>query len=700
MGNWRRRYAPTILVSIILAFVLVGATGCGAPQTSAPSDGTGEITAKDEGTQSTDAGSTESSEGVYDKALSGEGVVSTFIHEDFFDGKVTDADSALKAIESVKYRIGGDETTKLEIESQNVVEGGLSYYIFKQRAGDMLVHSACVKVIVNKDQKAIGLLSAILPDVKAPELEKWGVTQQQAEDAVRKHLEGEGVKDVDILSDASEQTIIPLEDVAEHYRYAWVVYTKNYLDDFEMAYLAHYINEDGDYLYAIPVVEPNNSEALSGDTANWDFDAMEAGEESFSVKLHDDSSKEITVPVLKEDEDSKNEILADPKRKILCADYAEYINNQNIVPCQSEDKSFDNYDLLAYETFIRVWDFFDAMGWKGPDSNGTPTLLLMNYVNAQGEPEDQAFYAGRQNGFQVFAFNHVNPDGENIDIIGHEFTHCVTGTTMTTNLYLNDYGAINEGMSDVIGNLVEMLVEDRPDGAWLLGEGSGEERTLRSMKDPHAYNQPEFAWDTYYAPTVLEATDLNDNGGVHINSSLLNIVSYKLNQAGMKPEEQRDFWMNVALAMTPRMDFPQMAEFLPWCMEQTEYPQYVDALKKAIEEAKYTVTTDPETLVAGSGAVKVEFTDEQLCKDGYVRVALVPSSGEGEIGSWPPIGSQTARVTAPAGEYYAAVIIAKDGEEQTLAYDGSGWSTADPEGLDEKSIVHIEDGKTLELPSV
>ena len=56
------------------------------------------------------------------------------------------------------------------------------------------------------------------------------------------------------------------------------------------------------------------------------------------------------------------------------------------------------------------------------------------------------------------------------DVIGHEFTHCVTGTTMTTNLYLNDYGAINEAMSDIMGNIIEMSIDDRPDGAWVIGE--------------------------------------------------------------------------------------------------------------------------------------------------------------------------------------------------------------------------------------
>ena len=48
--------------------------------------------------------------------------------------------------------------------------------------------------------------------------------------------------------------------------------------------------------------------------------------------------------------------------------------------------------------------------------------------------------------------------------------------------------------------------------------------------------------------------------------------------------------MNVALAMTPSTDYPQMADLLPWCMGQAGYPQYVDAVQKAVEEGRFTAT--------------------------------------------------------------------------------------------------------------
>ena len=49
--------------------------------------------------------------------------------------------------------------------------------------------------------------------------------------------------------------------------------------------------------------------------------------------------------------------------------------------------------------------------------------------------------------------------------------------------------------------------------------------------------------------------------------------------------------MNVALAMTPSTDYPQMADLLPWCMGQAGYPQYVDAVQKAVEEGRFTATS-------------------------------------------------------------------------------------------------------------
>ena len=53
---------------------------------------------------------------------------------------------------------------------------------------------------------------------------------------------------------------------------------------------------------------------------------------------------------------------------------------------------------------------------------------------------------------------------------------------MTTNLYMNEPGAINEGMSDILGNLTEMAL-DGDAGAWILRENAVE-GSMRSMANP------------------------------------------------------------------------------------------------------------------------------------------------------------------------------------------------------------------------
>lgn len=700
------KHYPRLFLGVLLAFVLAGVTGCGAQQNTAAPEPEKQEATQQETTQQ--EASEDERQAAYDDALEGNGVVSTFIGEEFYDGTVKSQEDALKAVQSVYNRIGADDTTTLEITAVRPTEDGVTYYVFSQRAGDVLVHGASVKLIVNKDGKAIGLVSSILPKVKAPDLTAWGATQEKAEEAVSTALKEDGVKGANIVSDASEQTVIPLSDNAtDRYRYAWVVYTNNYLDNAEMGYLAHYVSEDGDYLYAIPVVEPNNKEALDGNTITFKFDAYEEAESTFDTTLHDGKTKTIKVPVLKDKQDGTI-VLGDARRKILCADYADYRYNEKLSVCASKENSFNNFDLLAYDTFIRVWDFFDGIGWTGPDGEGTPTLLLMNYVDTNGEQKDQAFYTGRQNGYQVFCFNRVNPDGENTDIIAHEFTHCLTETTMTSNLYRNDYGAINEGMSDVMGNLVEMLIDDKPDIAWELGAGSGVENTLRSMKDPHAHQQPEFVGDTYYVPAVAQGTENNDNGGVHINSSLLNIVSYKLDQAGMQPNDQQFFWMNVALAMTPRTDYPMMAELLPWCMEHSGFSQYVEPLKKAIADAKYTQTTVKAEPAEGCGIVTLDVADQKLVQEGAVTLALVSATGQGEIVSWPPIGSTVVTINVPAGDYYAVLSKGADNSDATrsacVGKDADRhWiqvEQSDNSWVTDENAIHVEAGKTVTLPSL
>ena len=76
--------------------------------------------------------------------------------------------------------------------------------------------------------------------------------------------------------------------------------------------------------------------------------------------------------------------------EILCGDYPAYaLENRKIVPLEVQD-GVDPYDANVYYTYIRVYEYYKKGGWIGPDGTGTPSLLLMNYVDAEGKPTENA----------------------------------------------------------------------------------------------------------------------------------------------------------------------------------------------------------------------------------------------------------------------------------------------------------------------
>ena len=629
----------------------------------------------------------------------GYSITKSFIGEQFFDRAIESEDDAADAVESVYERIGADDSVTLELETVYPTEDD-TYYVYTQRVGDVRVQGAAVKLAVNKDKKVTGLVSAVMPNVKVADLDTWAVTQEQAEDVVAKELK-EGGHEVAIINGASERVLIPLEDMVGRYRYAWAVYSENFDGDSEQAYLANYVNEDGDYLYSLPVSAPHSTEALAGQAVTFPFDKMEKDTWTGTATLHDGTKKDLEVPVMV-DPESGDVVMGDLDRKILCADFAKYTYEDKIVARTFDDGAIDNDELLEYAAFIRIWDFYDSVGWTGPDGQSTPSLLLMDMVDENGQPIDNAAYRGKKQGWQEFAFNRITPDGEDVDIMAHEFTHCVTGTTMTSLQYQNDMGAINEGMSDIMGNLVEMLDGGSSEDAWLIGAGAGENRIMRSMINPVEYMQPARVWDSFYVPSVITPTETNDCGGVHINSSLLSVISYKLDQAGMAPTDQFYYWMNVALAMTPSTDFAQMVDLLPWCMEQVGGTEYVDAVKSAMSEIGYADREFTDKMPEGAGLLELEYPDVETAINGGVVLAIVNAANDREAQTWPMVDTNKAECFVPEGDYRLAIEIADEEGKGTLyRYIGGKWvaheGLTDAEITDPSNQVHITSGQVLEV---
>lgn len=131
------------------------------------------------------------------------------------------------------------------------------------------------------------------------------------------------------------------------------------------------------------------------------------------------------------------------------------------------------------------------------------------------------------------------------DIVAHEYTHLVTEQTSGL-LYQNASGAINESLSDIWGEFMDLSnTGQTPNGndaasvRWEVGEDRAA-GPLRSMRDPgdllrapgsRRFNDPDRLGSALYVPVAVVpngAAGGNDNGGVHSNSGVCNKLAYLL----------------------------------------------------------------------------------------------------------------------------------------------------------------------------
>ena len=632
---------------------------------------------------------------------SGDGTVETFIGEPFYEGVIGNEEDALKAIESVYDRIGADESTQLKFAQKSSSETG-DYYIFNQVIGDVPVLGTMVKLIADENGKVKGLVSSIAPEIPGAPQNGWKTSSDDAEKIVGYYFKEKAPETVE---GASQQYFLPMPNGEQSGYYVWAVYTENTNPKNDTAYMVHYVTEGGEYLYSEPSFGTGGLGLIGGLLPSFDFSSMQEDTWTGTVTHFNGTEEEITVPVMVDPADG-TVILGDKQRQILCADAAKWNFYSNLSVRTSAEEDFDSQEVLTYYNFIRIWDFYDSIGWHGPDGLGTPSLLLMDLVDATGEPIPNAYYAGEKDGgYQVFAFNQ-DMFGDCVDVTAHEFTHCVTMSTMMGSLYENEYGAINESLSDIQGNIIEISVDGVTDGAWLMGENCG--AVTRSMSEPNLYEQPGYVWDRYYVPMAGIVTDLNDYGGVHRNSSLLNIISYRLEEAGMPLQDQFLYWLSVTRALLPRTDFAQLAQLLPWCMGEAGYSQYVDAVTQAVKEADYVHTGMPEKVPEGCGMVTFEYQ----APEGYEYYNAVLAMQEVDTGkytdTWPERATNQVVCIVPEGRYLAALALqelesyyaGEETETTLLIATDDGWKVLEGQISREEAdayAIEIKDGDVVEL---
>ena len=151
--------------------------------------------------------------------------------------------------------------------------------------------------------------------------------------------------------------------------------------------------------------------------------------------------------------------------------------------------------------------------------DGRKLRSTTNYCPPSACPLDNAFWSGDQ---MVYGAGYTAAD----DVVAHELAHGVTQHTAGL-VYWYQSGAINESMSDVLGELVDQadgVGNDDPSVRWRLGEdlATAAGGAARDMADPPRFGQP----DTTTSPLYDLAADYDDNGGVHTNSGVPNKAAY------------------------------------------------------------------------------------------------------------------------------------------------------------------------------
>ena len=207
------------------------------------------------------------------------------------------------------------------------------------------------------------------------------------------------------------------------------------------------------------------------------------------------------------------------------------------VVCQRPDPDPEQADppppwlpdaVSASYNLSRAYNYYqERHGRKSFDGDGASIHAIVRY----GQNFKNAFWSLGSN---LIVFGDGRPYAGALDIVGHELTHGVIEHSANL-LYQNQPGALNEAFADIFGEMIEARTRgSAPD--WITGGalrlpasgGGGPDlgRPLRNMANPNAFlthlGRP-------YPKHMDEFFHIRENnGGIHINNSIINHAFYLL----------------------------------------------------------------------------------------------------------------------------------------------------------------------------
>ena len=228
-------------------------------------------------------------------------------------------------------------------------------------------------------------------------------------------------------------------------------------------------------------------------------------------------------------------------------------NNFSMVQVSSSNNTWNSKTAVSahYNGGIAYEYFKNTYNRNSINGSGGTIISIINVNESDGSSMDNAFW----NGFAMYYGNgnqSFKPLAGGLDVAGHEMSHGVIQATANLT-YQGESGAMNESFADVFGVLIDR--DDYKVGEDVVLPGVFAGGALRDMSNPH--NGGNGLNDRGWQPNHMNEkyNGSQDNGGVHINSGILNFAFYKIASKLGKDEAEKIYYAALTKYLTKSSQF-------------------------------------------------------------------------------------------------------------------------------------------------
>ena len=314
-------------------------------------------------------------------------------------------------------------------------------------------------------------------------------------------------------------------DSASFYRNAATAYWNGaikHLNNKNIDSTCIYFEKLYDWAWKDSILSKNDEELMDKICSD---NAYESGQNQTNVASnYQNNSINIVVPNKKQIENKLN-VLEQGKSERYVFDCQQ--TNKKVVLARKEgDYASKDRDINAlYDNAAIFLDYFKTqLGWRSFDNKGGNIIINAHYMRSYNNTfwDGKEYFVGGGDGGNFTAFAYC------LEIMVHELSHGIIQNTANFDYY-GQTGALSEHFADVMGIAARQwhLKQTATTSDWLIGKdvvtGSFKGKGIRSLKNPDDASMVLAAQPTHMSNYNNENID---NGGVHINSGIVNKAFY------------------------------------------------------------------------------------------------------------------------------------------------------------------------------